>query len=79
MKKDKSKLEKYVETWFEKNGFQCELIKQYQSKTKYKISKDGIIEIFELPYALTDPKKYMEMYRKSFEMKKEILKMKDSL
>lgn len=79
MMTDKSKVEKYAEKWFKENGFQCELIKQYISKTKYKISKDGITEIFELSYGITEPKKYMEMYKKSFEMKKEILRMKSSL
>lgn len=79
MMTEKSKVEKYAEKWFKENGFQCELIKQYISKTKYKISKDGITEIFELSYGITEPKKYMEMYKKSFEMKKEILRMKSSL
>lgn len=79
MMTEKSKVEKYAEKWFKENGFQCELIKQYISKTKYKISKDGITEIFELSYGITEPKKYMEMYKESFEMKKEILRMKSSL
>lgn len=79
IKKDKSKNEKYVEKWFKENGFECKLIKQYQSKTKYEISKDGITETFELPYGVEDCKKYMKIYNDNFEMKKEINRMKEQL
>lgn len=79
MNTEKTKNEKYAEKWFNENGFQCELIRQYISKTKYKVSKDGITEIFELPYGISEIRKYMEMYRQSFEMKKQIAKMKKQI
>jgi len=76
MKYETSKNEKYAEQWFDKNGFEFKLIKQHISKTKYEVSKDGIVETFELPSAVTDCKKYMELFDKSFEMKKQIVQMR---
>lgn len=71
---EKSKNEKYVEQWFTENGYTFSVIKQFISKTKYEVSKDGISDIFELPSEVQDPKKYMIMYDRSFEMKKQIMK-----
>ena len=76
MIKEKNKNEKQVEKWFKDNGFECKLIKQYNSKTKYEVSKDGITEIFELPFGVENCKKYMSFYNESFEMKKKILEMR---
>lgn len=76
---EKTKNEKYAENWFKENGFDFKLLKQYISKTKYEITKAEITEIFELPNDVTNIKKYMDMFLKSFEMKIEILKMKEQL
>ena len=74
-----SRIEKYAEKWFAQNGFSFELVKQYVSKTIYLISKDGISEKFELPSEATDIKGYMELFRKSFELEKQIDQMKEQL
>ena len=36
--------------WFEKNGFSGSLDKQYLSKTKFTVSKNGVTDKFELPH-----------------------------
>lgn len=79
MVKEKSKVEIYVEKWFKANGFEFKIIKQFVSKTKYEVSKNGITELFELPMAVTNPKSYMEMFNNCFEMKEEITKLKEVL
>lgn len=73
-KRDKSKNEKYAEKWFRENGFECRLVKQYISKTKYEVSKDGITAIFELPFGVENCKKYMDFYNETFEMRKRLKK-----
>lgn len=79
MKVNKTRNEKYVEKWFKENGFDFRLIKQYMSKTKYEISKDGITITFELISGVDDIKGYMKMFNESFEMRKEIMRMKEEL
>jgi len=71
---DLSKEEKYAIKWFNENGFDGELVKQYISKTKFTVSKNGVTDHFELPQGFEGMKmgKYMEMYRKSFELHCEI-------
>ena len=76
---DKNKTEKRCEKWFKDNDFEVFESKQYMSKTNYKISKDGIEYVFELPYAVADIEKYMALFNISFEMKKEIIRMKAEL
>ena len=75
-KKELSKNEKYVIRWFEENGFKIIDVKQYITKTKFKIIKNGEEDIFELLNGVTDIKKYMEMYDKNFKMKLQIKEMK---
>ena len=72
MRTNKTKNEKYAEKWFKENGFDFELVKQYVSKTKYKITKDGITIPFELIWGVDDIKGYMRMFNESFEMKKQL-------
>ena len=74
-----TKNEKYAEWWFKDNGFEFELVNQFVSKTVYKVSKDGITDKFELPSGVTDPKGYMNMFDRSFNMLKEITVMKEKL
>ncbi len=55
--------------WFEKNGFEVTLKKQYISKTVFIVKKDGVEDTFELPNGFNyDCASYMEQYRKSFDM-----------
>lgn len=69
---DLSKPEQYAIEWFTENGFVGEILKQYVSKTVFRISKDGIYDTFELPQSVT-PKTindFMEQYRKQFDILK---------
>lgn len=76
LEKQLSKNEEYVIEWFEENGIEVISAKQYVSKTKFKIRKDGIEDDFELLSEVTNIKKYMEMYKQSLDMKFEIEKSK---
>jgi hypothetical protein len=76
---EKTKNEKYAEEWFAEHGFQFTLVKQYISKTEYTVSKDGIIDNFELPSTVMDINQYMKQFEKSFSMKVEIEKLKNKL
>ena len=76
LEKQLSKNEEYVIKWFEKNEIEVISAKQYVSKTKFKIRKDGIEDDFELLSEVTNIKKYMEMYKQSLDMKFEIEKAK---
>lgn len=79
MKKDKSKWERYAERYLLNKGYHVELIKQFNSKTKYLISKDGLTAIIELPVSVSDNKKYMDMIDDSFNMKIEIQSLKSKI
>jgi len=65
---DFSKEEKYAISWFEEHNFSVTLEKQYISKTKFIVEKDGVTDHFELPLTAKnfDVKKYMEQYMQSF-------------
>ena len=76
LEKQLSKNEEYVIKWFEENGIEVISAKQYVSKTKFKIRKDGIEDDFELSSEITNIKKYMEMYKQSLDIKFEIEKAK---
>lgn len=76
LEKQLSKNEEYVIKWFEENGIEVISAKQYISKTKFKIRKDGIEDDFELLSEVTDIEKYMEMYKQSLDMNLQIEEMK---
>ncbi|MBQ2396840.1 MAG: hypothetical protein II304_07410 [Bacteroidales bacterium] len=67
---DLSKEEKYAVKWFNDNGFDGELDKQLLSKTKFNISKNGVLDTFELPNGLekVNIKNIMSDYARSFDM-----------
>lgn len=73
--KDLTKNEKYVIKWFEENGFDIIGIKQYNSKTEIKFSKDGEFGAFELQFGVTNIRKYMQMFKQSYDMKIECKRM----
>ena len=79
MNKNKSSWEKYVERYLKQKGFKVTLVKQWNSKTVYDVEKDGIKERLEIPVSVVEKKKYMDMVNNSFEMKREIMKMKGML
>lgn len=77
--KDKTLFEKYAENYLKKKGYAVELVRQYQSKTVYDISKDNITDRIELPTAVDNKKKYMEFVDRNFKMKAEISELKSML
>ena len=79
MNKNKSSWEKYVERYLKQKGFNVTLVKQWNSKTIYDVEKDGVKERLEIPVSVVEKKKYMDMVNNSFEMKREVMKMKGML
>lgn len=73
-----SKEEKAAIKWLNENGYEGELVKQYLSKTKFILHKDGVEDAFELPQGMKNmnTRKYMEQYKVSFEMKKELIELR---
>lgn len=65
-----SKEEKYAINWFEDNGYDGKIVKQYISKTIFEVFKDGITDKFELQQgiAIKNIKAYMEQYKKNWSM-----------
>ena len=49
------------------------------NKTKYRITKDGLEYVFELPYAVADKKRYMEFIENCFETNKILEDLKKQL
>lgn len=77
--REKTKNERYVEKWLKDNGFNFELLKQYNSKTVWSIRKEDVSDNFELPSGVEDIKAYMSMYKKTFEMKRETNELRKKL
>ena len=74
-----SPAEKYAERWWEKHGFVVELLKRYQSKSIYKVSRDGMTTNEEIPYTVQKFKEFMERFQKGWDMQMEIEAMKRQL
>ena len=74
---DFSKEEEFAIKWFNENGFDGKLEKQYVSKTIFSIEKDGVNDKFELPQGIIfkDISGYMEQYRRSWEILTELEKL----
>ena len=75
---DLSKEEKYAIKWFEENGFNGTLEKQYISKTIFTIEKDGIEDRFELVQGVEgmNVRAYMKQYGKNWDMLCELRRLK---
>lgn len=75
---DLSKEEKSVIKWFDDNGYNGKILKQYVSKTVFEISKDGITDKFELPQSIDSKqiKNYMEQFQKNWDVLCELKKTK---
>lgn len=74
-----SPAEKYAERWWKKNGFEVKLIKRYQSKSIYEISRDGLTRKEEIPYTVKKFGEYMKQFQKGWDMLVEIENMKRQL
>lgn len=75
---DFSKEEKYVIKWFNDNGFNGKIIKQYVSKTIFEIEKDNIVDKFELPQGIVfhNISSYMKQFQKNWDMICELHKLR---
>lgn len=75
---DFSKEEEYVIKWFNDNGFNGKVIKQYVSKTIFEIEKDNIVDKFELPQgiAFNSISSYMKQFKKNWDMICELHKLR---
>lgn len=73
-----SKEEKYVIQWFNDNGYDGRIIKQYVGKTLFEISKEGVIDKFELSQGITlkNLEGCMEQYKKNWELFCELQKLR---
>ena len=70
--------EKYAIHWLEENGFEGELARQYVSKTRFSLRKEGVEDTFELAQGVKnmDVKAYMEQYGKQFAMLQEFTRLR---
>lgn len=72
-----SKEDKYIFDWLGKNGFDAVLEKQYISKMKVTVSKNGVIDNAEFASGMKfDVKSYMEQYGKTFDLLCELHKLR---
>lgn len=76
---DASSAERYAERWWEKHGFEVKLLKRYQSKSIYEVSKDGLTSKEEIPYTVRKFKEFMERFQKGWDMQVEIERLKQQL
>lgn len=76
---DLSKEEQYAIKWFEEHGFSVKLDKQYISKTKFTVCKDGTEDQFELMQGIKGMvmPDYMAKYGKNFEMLVELQRLRE--
>lgn len=77
---DFSKEEEYVIKWFNDNGFNGKVIKQYVSKTIFEIEKDNIVDKFELPQGIVfnSISSYMKQFKKNWDMICELHKLRQN-
>lgn len=73
-----SKEEEFVIKWFNEHDFTGKLEKQFVSKTIFTISKDGVIDKFELPrvIAFKSISDHMKQFEKNWEMLCELQKLR---
>lgn len=64
-----SKEDKYIFDWLKQNGFDAVLEKQYISKMKVTVTKNGVTDNAEFISGVRfNVKEYMEQYRETFEL-----------
>lgn len=76
---DLSKGEQCAIKWFEENGFDLVLEKQFVSKTVFLVSKDGMSDTFELSQHITkmeDVQRRLDVYMENFAIKVELERLR---
>lgn len=72
---DFSKEDEYIFAWLDQHGFDAVLEKQYISRMKVTVSKNGFTDETSFPSGVRfDVKSYMEEWEKSFNMLCELAK-----
>jgi hypothetical protein len=73
---DLSKEDAYIFDWLQANGYDAVLEKQYVSKMKVKVTKDGVTDLAEFPSGKRyNVQAYMEQYGRAFELLRTIHQM----
>lgn len=77
---DLSPEEQYAVQWLAERGFEGALVKQYITKTRFALRKDGVEDTFELAQGVKnmDVKAYMEQYGKQFAMLQELARRREN-
>lgn len=72
-----SKEIKYAIEWLDENGFDSILEKQNTSKTVFFVSKGGVNDTLEITVSRErDIKKHLSNFEKSFDLKRELCKLR---
>lgn len=67
----------YAIEWLKNHGFDVVLEKQYLSKTKYTVRKNGVVDKLYVPKGFNlDIKSYMAQYENQFDLLCKIIKLK---
>lgn len=67
-----SPAEVYAEAHWKEHGFDAKLVKRYQSKSVYEISRDGLTDTYEIPYTVKDFKGFMNQFHKCWDLLVEV-------
>ena len=62
----------YAEKWWTDNGYDWRLKKKIRSRCIYTISKDGMTDEFEITPNVVDFKKFMELFKYTWDLGKRI-------
>lgn len=79
--KNLSKPEKDFIEWLNDNGFDGKVIKHYQSKTEFRVSKDGIENTVNIPNSVDkgfNIKAFCNNYLNRFETLKELQELRNA-
>ena len=71
-----SNAEQYAEKYWHANGYSAKLVKRFVSKSVYEISKDGVIDKYEVPNAVKDPTRYMVNFERYWEILKDAVMLR---
>lgn len=74
-----SPAERYAEKYWRENGFEVKLVKRYQSKSVYEVSRDGLTRKEEIPDTVRRFGEYMKQFQKGWDMAVEIERLKRQL
>lgn len=58
----------YAEQWLTNNGYTFDVLKKYQYKTKYKVSKDGVELIWSATDTIRDYEAGIKQFQEMFDL-----------